>query len=315
MDEIQNNVKGTPRTMATYALALGLFALAGSIAYLSFTLAQYRNDIPVILESVEQTADKIEPMLTEVTNIREAIPPVLKEVAEVRKQIPVILDEVAEVRKQVPPILDEVQLTREQMPTVLSEVESIRKELPRIEKMLDTSSGMVGLAVSESAAIRELTPQILAEVQATRLSIPPTLDRVDVLIGKAGKAGREASSGVVTGIFKGIITAPFVIVGNAGQSVFGMSKAQAKDIPEADMARLTAVSEEVLAMAEKGAFKEWKNDESGYSGKTTLESIEKNEGQDCRILRVEIWKKGKEKFNKKLRTCKNENGSWETVKE
>ncbi len=66
----------------------------------------------------------------------------------------------------------------------------------------------------------------------TRLS---RLDRVDDLISQAKVAGQEASSGAVTGIFQGIITAPFVIVGNAGQSVFGMSKDQAGDFSGEDM--------------------------------------------------------------------------------
>lgn len=292
-------VNQAPRTVAMYFLALGLFALAGAIVYFSVIVAAYREEIPKILQMVDSTA--------------EDVGPILDEVAAVRKQIPAVLDEVAEVRRQIPAILAEVEQTRKQIPPVLEEVAATRRALPQVASIVDNSATMVDQAVAESAAIRQLTPQVLDEVKATREAIPPTLERVDVLMGKASELGREASSGAVTGFFKGIITAPFVIVGNVGQSVFGMSRAEAEEMPEEDMVTLTNISDEVLSMTSVGASRSWENKATQFSGKVTLVAIDEGASKDCRRIRVQVSKKGREKFDRYLSVCRNDDGLWERV--
>ncbi len=301
MNQNQDIASYTPRTMATYVLALGLFALAGSIVYFSIVISSYREKIPEILKSFEQTSHTIDSFMTKTENISNAIPPVIEEVAEIRKQIPAILKE--------------VQLTRNQIPKILAEVEATRNELPQIIEIVDKSSNAVIQVTKESKAIRNITPQILAEVKKTRESIPSTLNRVDELIEKAHETGHEAGSGAVKGFYTGIFTAPFAFVGNIVQSVFGMSESEAKDYSEKDKAIFTKTAKEVLALTNIDAFREWDNKESGHYGKITLKSIDRTEGKDCRVIHVQTWKSGQEKYNKNVKICKNKDGAWEGAKE
>jgi methyl-accepting chemotaxis protein len=296
----QNIASYTPRTLATYVLALGLFALAGSIVYFSIVISSYREKIPEILESFEQTSHTIDSFMTKTENISNAIPPVM--------------DEVAEIRKQIPAILKEVQLTRNQIPKILDEVEATRNKLPQIIKIVDQSSNAITQVTEESKAIRNITPKILAEVKRTRESIPSTLNRVDELIEKAHETGQKASSGAVQGFFTGIFTAPFAFVGNIVQSVFGMSESEAKDYTEQDKAIFTKTFEEVSVLTNIDAFRVWENRESSLHGKITLKSIDNTDGIDCRVIHIQIWKSGKEKHNKDVKICKNKDGAWESAK-
>ena len=309
MPEEQSKNTGTARTVATFTLALSLFALAGAVIYFSLVVGSYRNEIPEILASIEQTTSKIEPVVEEVGKIRDTIPPILDEVARVRKQIPPILDEVAQVRKQIPAVLQEVRQTREQVPLLLKEVERTRQDLPQVLASADKASAAITVAAKEVQATRPLVPKILAEVKTTRESIPPMLDKADVMIDKARRAGREASSGAVTGIFTGILTAPFALVGSVGESL-GMTRSQAREYSDQDMAMLKKTSEAVLAMTEVGAFKEWHNPDSGFHGKITLQSIDKSATEDCRSIFVQAWKKKKLKHESTSRVCLDEEGKW-----
>jgi uncharacterized protein YoxC/surface antigen len=301
MNEIKNSAHCTPRSMATYAVALGLLALAASIVYFSFVISSYRNEIPEILKSIEQITTEIEPLVTEVESIRSVITPILQEAEEVRKQIPAILEE--------------VRLTREQIPRILDEVAATRNEVPKVLKTLDDAGNTLDRVVKESAAIRKITPQILTEVKKTRESIPSTLNRVDELIADARNAGHEAGSGAVSGFLTGIVTAPFTLVGGMGQSILGMNESDVEDYSEKDIALLTKASEEVLSNTDIGAFKQWRNSESDYNGIITLKSIHNSGKQHCRIIHVQAWKSGIETHNKDVNVCKNEAGSWKIEKD
>ena len=164
------------RNIATYTLAASLFCLAAAFTYFTIGLTRLANQTPVILNSIEQTSKKIEPVLAEFYKVRELIPPIVTEVTEIRKQIPKILKEVKQVRKLVPPILQEVKLTREAIPPILIEVKKVREAAPTMLTKADeliNNAKNIGQKSSEGAVSGFLTGIIKAPFK---------------LIGDAGKS-------------------------------------------------------------------------------------------------------------------------------
>ena len=283
------------RNGATYLLAASLFSVAGALVYFSWEVAQVRQQIPSILASVEQTSSEIEPVVKEVAGIRDLIPPILKEVEENRKLVPPILEEMRLTREQIPTILQESGKIREQIPPILQESGKIREQIPSI--------------LEESSKIRKQIPPILKEVENTREAIPPMMDRADKMIASARTAGQEASKGAVTGVLTGILTAPFAIVGNA----IGLSDEEAKDYSDKDLELLKQAGQEVLMSGKTGASKSWKNPESGYSGKMTLDSIDSSGKRECRVIHLQAWKQGDLKKDRQIKFCLNDSEQWERV--
>ena len=305
--------KGTPRLLASYLLSLSLFALAGSIVYFTYQVAMVSKQIPEILQRIDMTSEKIEPVITEVAQIVDLVPPILKEIEETRKLVPPILKEVEQTRKMIPSILLEVEQTRKQIPAVLKESEAIRGELPAVLASADKASAAVADVSKQVEATRPLIPEVLKEVETTRESIPPMMDRADQLIEKARVAGKEASEGAVTGIFSGIIMAPFALVGDAGKSITGMTDEEAKNYTKKDFQLNQQASLILLNNGSKGDEQKWNNPESGNRGVLVLSDIY-SDGEyleiDCRTLNITFYKDGKSDKEKSRSLCKNEDGKW-----
>ena len=300
------------KLIASYLFSLALFALAGSIIYFTIEVAAVRQHIPEVLVSIDNTTEKIEPIVDEVSEIvllvppilqeieatRKLIPPVLKEVKLTREQVPAVLAEIEATRKQVPFILAEVKQVRKQVPAVLDEVAAVRKEIPAILQSTDKASNAV-LVISK-------------EISKTRKSVPPMMDRADILIEKARVAGKEASQGAVTGIFKGIITAPFVLIGDAGRSIAGISKEEAKAYNERDFDLIEQASLSLLNSGSSGDVREWENAKSGNYGVIKLLRIDEDDfsGNECRTLNVRLINNDDE-VNEVTRTmCRNDDDQW-----
>ncbi len=306
--------KDTPRLLASYLLPLSLFALAGSIVYFTYQVAMVSKQIPDILQRIDTTSEKIEPVIGEVAQIIDLVPPILKEIEETRKLVPPILKEVEQTRKMIPPILVEVEQTRMQIPAVLKESEAIRGELPAVLASADKASGAIADVSKQVEATRPLIPEVLTEVKTTRESIPPMMDRADQLIEKARVAGKEASEGAVTGVFSGIIMAPFALVGDAGRSITGMTDDEAKQYTEKDFQLNQQASLNLLNNASKGGEQKWKNPESGNQGILVLSDIY-SDGEyseiDCRTLNIKFFKDGKLFKEGDRSFCKNEEDKWD----
>ncbi len=305
--------KDSARLLASYVSSLSLFALAGSIVYFTYQVAVVSKQIPDVLLRIDTTSEKVEPIIGDVGEIIELVPDILKEVEEIRKLIPPILSEVEQTRKIIPPILNEVEQTRKQIPAVLKESEAIRGELPAVLASADKASNAVADVSKQVEATRPLIPEVLKEVETTRESIPPMMDRADELIEKARVAGKEASEGAVTGVFSGIIRAPFALVSDAGESISGMSSKEAKQYTEKDFQLNKAASLSLLNAGSKGEEKKWNNPESGNHGIVRLSDIY-SQGEyaeiDCRELLIKFYKKGEKSKEVTRSLCKNENGEW-----
>jgi len=304
----------TPKLFASYLFSLSLFALAGSIVYFTYEIASVSKQIPDILVSINSTSEKIEPIIDEVSEIIDLVPPILKEIEATRKLIPPILKEVEQTRKMIPPILDEVAQTRKQIPAVLKESEAIRGDLPAILASADKASAAVTDVAKQVEATRPLIPKVIKEIETTRESIPDMMDRADVLIEKARVAGKEASQGAVTGFFKGIILAPFALVGDVGKSIIGLSESEAKKLNDTDFNLIEQAVLELLNTGSKGEQREWKNPGNSTHGVVSLINIyEKDDFSEleCRTLELKLYKDNEEMQDANRSFCKDDEGKWD----
>ena len=191
------------------------------------------------------------------------------------------------------------------MPDVLAEAEQIRKELPQTLKTIDNASSAVTETTREIRAIRPLVPDVLHEVgavrqeiAATRSMIPTTLDRLDGIVHKAGVAGQKASEGAISGVFTGIIKAPFKALGSIGRASGGKSPLGDEDIRKATDAVHT------LTQLEVGSSEVWENPSTGYNGKLTLLKRYEENTLECQLLSHQVWKGKKPAFEKQLDICR-----------
>jgi hypothetical protein len=296
-----DSAKTGAQLLASYVMALAMFSLAGALIYFAYQVSLVSSQIPQILTSVNHTSDRIEP--------------VVSEVSEIRLLIPDILHEVEQTRKLVPPVLEEVRHTRQQIPPILQEVAALRKEMPAVLETADKASAAVVVVSKEIEATRPLVPQVLQEVETTRESIPPLLDRADAMIDKARVAGKEASTGAVTGFFKGIITAPFVLMGDAGRKMMGVTEEEAKQFTSKDFDLVEVASLQLLNSGQAGDVRDITNPESGYHAEIRLLSAYTKEDDaevyECRVLQIESDKEGMDKKTVKKSLCKNDQGKWD----
>ena len=279
-----------------------MFALATALAYFAFEISRISTQVPDILTSVDNTSANIEP--------------IINEVGEIRLLIPDVLHEIEQTRKLVPPVLEEIEQTRQQIPPVLKQVEAIRQDIPAVLKSADKASDAVVAAANEIKATRPLVPKFLKQVEITREAIPLMLDRGDAMIDKARTAGKEASSGAVTGFFKGLITTPFVLVGDAGRALTGMTDEEMKEYTEKDFDLLETAALDLLNNGKRNDLKKISNPESGMSATLKLVSIETKEEDfvtiECRALQSETYKNGERKKTTNRTFCKEEGGGWDT---
>jgi surface antigen/archaellum component FlaC len=306
-DTSNNTTKDNARLIASYLMSLSLFAIAGSIAYFTYEVAIISKYIPDVLVQIDSTTDKIEPVLEEVAEITGLVPNILVKVEELHKTIPPILKEIELTRKMIPSILKEVEQTRKQIPAVLKESEAIRGELPAMLATADKASGAV-------VGVSEQIPAILIEVETTRESIPPLMDRADILIDKARVAGKEASQGAVTGIFSGILLAPFALIADAGRGLSGMSAEEAKAFTEKDFELIKQDALQLLDEGSVGDEVSWNNTESGNNGTVILANSYK-EGEyaeiECRKLKYKSYNHDKLLNESERAFCKSDDGKWD----
>jgi surface antigen len=159
-----------------------------------------------------------------------------------------------------------------------------------------------------------LIPDLLKEIETTRESIPVMMKQADILIDKARVASKEASQGAVTGLFKGIITAPFVLVSDVGKAISGVSGEQAKAFSEKDFDMIENTSLSLLANGSEGDVVNWKNPDTGNYGTVKLVSIY-TRGEfaeyECRTLRIKSFNNDREISNAERSLCRNDEGKWD----
>ena len=265
--------------IATYLLPLSVFSLSAALIYFTFIFSQVVEDIPLILEKVEVTSNKIKPVITEVSKIRELIPPITHEVTELRKKIPAILDEVKKTRELVPSVVTEIQNVREITPSILKEVKQTRESIPAI----------------------------LKEVEQTRKEIPGLLVKAENLIKNAQKIAKKTSEGAVTGVFAGILKAPFKLIGG----VFNSGNLTDASITNKDRELASNAANDALDSGEINKPYAWSNEDSENSGTVSVTKKEMIGDRDCRSVTFIIMIPDKEPIKNDHTVCLNDNGVWE----
>jgi len=197
---------------------------------------------------------------------------------------------------------------------VLKESEAIRADLPAVLASADKASASVIEVAKQVEATRPLIPKVIKEVETTRESIPGMMKQADVLIEKARVAGKEVSQGAVTGFFKGIILAPFALVGDAGKSIVGLSDKEAEQLNETDFNLIEQISLELLNDAGKGDQRQWQNPDNDTHGSVSLVDVyEKDDFSEaeCRTLNIVLYKNNEEMKKTSRSFCKDEGGKWD----
>lgn len=300
--QMQQERVNKPRLIASYLLAFSMMMLAVALVYFAKEMADISRQIPGILQVITDTSEKIQPVTDEVDEIKQLIPPLLLEIEESRKLVKAAIEQYAISNQHIPRILDEVAAARQALPQAL--------------KTVDGASAAVIMMSKEIEAGRPLIPEILQEVEKTRESIPAMLDRADQLVANARTAGKEASQGAVTGVFSGILMAPFDFVGNVGERLVGrVSGSDAKKLGREDYALIEKASSELLARGKKGEVKGWENERGNNSGTVKLLAVTEEEDEEgnvveCRKLYVEIRHKNDIIQALETTVCKDEAGKW-----
>ena len=263
--------------------SLSIVALSASIAYFTYEVSRVRTDLPELLTQLNETTEIVGPVLEQTSEITKLIPPILEEVKQTRELIPPIIKEVSEIRKEIPAILHEIEETRKVLPDVLKEVKLTRKQIP----------------------------PILKEVKATRESLPVLIDDANKLVDKARVAGKEASSGAVTGFFSGIFTAPFAIVGDIGSTVFKLNDSEKKQYNQDDLNQVYEVTLELLNSEKEGATKKAVSKDGKINTIITLTDIDNSGEFPCKTLHFYSVKEGNVISDKISTVCKNAEGKWD----
>lgn len=272
-----------------------MFSLAAGLFYLGYQLARVGYQIPAVLDRIGQVSTKVDPVVQEIGKVSDLVPPILAEIEQTRKLVPDVIQESREYRKLVPDILQESKAYRKQLPAVLESA--------------NQASAAVSEAANQIEATRPLVPKVLKEVETTRESLPALLDRADQIVANAGKAGQEASQGAVTGVFTGILLAPFKLLGGVGKTVLGTGSKR-DPFTDKDYELVEAAIQEVLAQATSGTSRQWKNADSGHYGSVTDTTPSQPASSECRTLETVTYKKKEVISRNPAEFCRDETGTW-----
>ncbi len=317
-------MKESNKSYATYSLAFAISCLAGSLTYFTWQLHSISEQIPDILNQFESTGTQIEPILEKIDGITDQVHPILDEVAALREQIPAILAEVKATREQLPSALKTTENTiaavdrvlievHSLVPNVLNEVKLTRQAIPPILKEVKLTRAAIPPVLNQVQLTRETVPDILNEIKLTREAVPEMMAEADILIAKAGKAGQEASSGAVTGLFTGIISTPFAIIGSIGGLASNPKAQEEKNLTDKDIEITKKTIVKTLAETKIKASNRWSNSKNHTKGVVTLIKIDNSKAQPCKVIKVEIWRYSRKKFDQALEACINEDNLWVEV--
>tara|TARA_B110000902_G_scaffold62661_1_gene74209 strand:+ start:9800 stop:10723 length:924 start_codon:yes stop_codon:yes gene_type:complete len=299
--------------MKNYALPGSILGLAVAIAYLGYALLTFTLALPASLDKIENTAKSIALLEDEIAMIIEQVPNIIQEVEQVRTLVPDVLKESAMIRADTLLVQKEMQAYRLVLPSILDESASVRKDILVVEQEMEAYRDMLPKIMAETAEVRKqvdslqielaayrLTiPEILQEVEATREMIPPMLDRVDNMIADASDAGKRASEGAVAGVFSGVFKAPLSVFTSV------LPKKHSADAPYVTEAAMKIINDEDL-----DGFVTFNNRYTGTQGSVTLVESLIIDGKDCRSLSIHAERSGKTTYDRMINLCLTASGDW-----
>ncbi len=295
-----------------FSISQGLLALA--IAYFAYALLSFTKELPHIINAIDRTTPHITTIVDEVELVRV-------EVAQVRalvdKQVPAILSQIDNILPLVEQGLMQSEAYAKQLPklwqhidSVEMQIQALQKDLPSVLKRIDAITITSHEAIDELAKWRPHSTKYLVEIENSKQDIPQYLTRIENIVLDAKTIGKEASSGLVSGFFKGVISLPFEVVAGLTGIVDSKSRS-AKYLTTNDV---TMMQEKVLILLETQSKKQvyWQNDKSGNRGKISKEKAFKRSEQTChRIVFTNHFKDQQETLKEVM--CKDDDDLWQVM--
>ena len=292
--------------------------LAIAIALLALSLFKFTMHVPAIISAIEKTTKTVDLVSPKVDDIVNEVALVRVEVSKVRKlvaqQTPVILSQVEASLPVVQQVVVESEYYSRQLPALLNQitnieqqVEKLQTSMPAILKRVDAVVKTTNNTTEEVARWRPHSTRYLEEIELSREYIPDYLSRIENTVVDAKTIGSEASSGLVSGFFKGVINLPFEVVSGLTGIVDADSRS-AKYLTAQDVALM---QEKVVALLNDSNQTKaaWQNVKSGNRGTIIKGKKTTRNKQQCLMV---IFNNhfGNDKETLKELMCVNDKGLW-----
>jgi hypothetical protein len=295
--------------------------LALAIAFLALSLFKFTLHVPAIISVIEKTIKTVDSVSPRVEGIINEVALVRLEVGKVRElvsqQTPVILAQVQDSLPVVQQVVVESEYYSRQLPTVLSQLASIEQQLeqlqefmPAVLKRIDAVVETTNNTTTEVAQWRPHSIRYLEEIELSRDYIPQYLSRIENTIVDAKTLGSEASSGLVSSFFKGVISLPFEMVSGL-TGIVDVDSRSAKYLTAQDVALM---QEKVVALlSDSNQTKSlWQNVKSGNRGTITQgKTTKRNKKQCINVIFKNYFGKDKETLTEIM--CIDEQGLWKVI--
>lgn len=295
--------------------------LAVAIGALALSIFKFTAHLPEVLQIIEKTSKTVDLVTPQIEVIIDEVALVRAEISKVRavvdEQTPAILAEVKATRPVVREVVQESKNYSQQLPALLKQIESleqqiasIQEQLPAVFNSIDSLVGGANNLTTEISLWRPHSSQYLKEVELSREYVPQYLTRMEYIVEDAKTVGSEASQGVVSGFFKGVITLPFKVVsGLAG--IVDIDSKSAKYLTAADVTLMQAKVIELLNDDEQKTSL-WSNDKSGNYGTIKKGDQQTQDHQKCHKLTFNNHF-GNEKEKLRELMCLNNEGIWKVM--
>jgi len=176
-----------------------------------------------------------------------------------------------------------------QLPGILEQIEKLTQNVQRLEQRLPSILPRIDAVVvatnntmQEVALWRPHSREYLTEIALARENIPQYLTQAETIVIDAKSIGKEASSGLVTGFFKGVISLPFEVVSGLAGMVDSNSES-AKYLTATD---ISLMQEKVIALLNNDNQTKtvWQNVDSGNRGIIIKGKLIRKNQQNCHSL-------------------------------
>ncbi len=305
--------------MKVFSYSQALLAIA--IGCLAYALMQFTRHIPDMLTTINQTSQIVAKVSPKINNIIDEVALVRAEVSKVRwlvaEQTPLILSQIEMTRPLVSDVVAESENYSKQLPELLTQltnierlISSIQTDLPALLKRVDAIVATTNSTTAEMALWRPQSKEYLNEIELSREYIPRYLSRVEQAIVDAKNIGKEASSGVASGFFKGVITLPFEMVAGLAGMVDVKSRS-AKYLTAQDV---SIMQEKLITLLndKKQSKSIWTNIDSGNSGTIFKGKATTRDKSSC--INVTFNNRfGKQKETLKELMCLDDEGLWKVI--
>ena len=300
----------------SFSYSQALMALA--VAFLGFSLLQFTLQIPAILAVVKQTSQTVDPKIDAIVN---EISLVRLEVGKVRllvaEQTPDILTQIDATLPVIDQVITESTYYSRQLPNLLSQIDRIEQQiaalqvampaiLTRVDAVVDTTNN----TLTEVALWRPHSTKYLHEIELSRTYVPEYLSRIEQTMVDAKTIGQEASSGIVSGFFKGVISLPFEVVAGL-KGMVDVNSRSAKNLTAED---ITLLQTKVVALLndKKAKSDTWLNSNTGNGGSIVKGKKTKRNRQQCINVTFNNHFKNQKETLKEL-MCIDSKGIWKVT--